>query len=40
MRDGEVLVDKADLVEYRGMRPERAVTSTSSAPSSPTSRTR
>jgi methylamine---glutamate N-methyltransferase subunit C len=25
---GEVLVDKADLVEYRSMRPERAVTST------------
>ena len=25
---GEVLVDKADLVEYRGMRPEQAVTST------------
>lgn len=25
---GEVLIDKADLVEYRGMRPERAVTST------------
>ena len=26
--DGEVLVDEADLVEYRSMRPERAVTST------------
>ena len=25
---GDVLVDKADLVEYRSMRPERAVTST------------
>ena len=28
VQDGEVLVDKADLVEYRSMRPERAVTST------------
>jgi hypothetical protein len=28
VQDGEVLVDKADLVEYRSMRPERAVSST------------
>ena len=28
VQDGEVLVDKAELVEYRSMRPERAVTST------------
>jgi methylamine---glutamate N-methyltransferase subunit C len=28
VRDGEVLVDKADLVEYRSMRPERAASST------------
>jgi hypothetical protein len=28
VQDGEVLVDKADLVDYRSMRPERAVSST------------
>ena len=28
VQDGEVLVDKADVVEYRSMRPERAVSST------------
>jgi glutamate synthase domain-containing protein 2/nitrite reductase/ring-hydroxylating ferredoxin subunit len=28
VRDGEVLVDKADLMAYRAMRPERAVVST------------
>ena len=27
VQDGDVLVDKADLVDYRSMRPERAVTS-------------
>jgi methylamine---glutamate N-methyltransferase subunit C len=27
VQDGEVLVDKADLVDYRNMRPERAVMS-------------
>jgi len=28
VQDGDVLVDKSDLVDYRSMRPERAVTST------------